>query len=273
MEVVVVDDASSDNSCEGLAQLGRPGFDVRVVRAPNHLGVGRARNLGAVHARGTTLLLTDSHVRLERGWHRHVERTVDAKTIAAAAIADPGSGFRGYGCELVVPFMGTHWNRERPAPLAEVQIPSAAATVISRGLYLRLGGYDPGMLTYGGAEPEFGVRAWLSGAQIVALPDLVVWHRFKPRPEVDAFIETVRERLVHNGIRFGLLYLSEAASLQMLRLYARQFPSCAQKGIRLVAQSDVWMRRRHLERNLRHDFRWFVSRFDLRDQFAEQIPL
>jgi hypothetical protein len=127
------------------------------------------------------------------------------------------------------------------------------------------------MRVYGAAEPEFSVRAWLSGAEVACAPKLRVTHRFKGEGARDAFLARARLNLVHNNLRFGLCYLSETASLEMVRYYALKYPRHFRKALTLVAESDVWSRRAFLKSNLKFDFQWFVDRFDLRDQIGRPL--
>ena len=57
LEILVVDDCSTDNSLQVARSLG-----VRVVSTPRNSGVAFARNLGAGHARGSILVFVDSDV-------------------------------------------------------------------------------------------------------------------------------------------------------------------------------------------------------------------
>ena len=264
LEVVVVDDASQHAERPRLRKI--PGLDVQVVRLKERVGVPAARNAGAAAAGGDILFITDAHVSVGAGWDSAILEHSRPRRILAGAVSDPTSKFRAYGCTLVVPFMGTRWVRDRPQPLGPIQIPSASATVVPRRLFEELGGYDSGMRLYAAAEPEFGVRAWLAGAEIRSLPELEVSHRFKDRDALDRFLEGLRPSMVHNSLRFGLLYLSEAASLQMLRYYAFRYPDELPEALALLEGSDVWERRDELTRQLVRDFDWFVDRFALRDQ-------
>ena len=167
--------------------------------------------------------------------------------------------------------MGTNWN-DTPNPNSdEVQIAACPATALTRELFTRLGGYDEGMRMYGGAEPEFSVRAWLSGAEVILVPEFVVHHRFKPRTERTTFVQQMRQNLVHNALRFGLIYQSEAGAMQLLRYYAKKFPNHFAHAIAEVDSSDVWSRRAELKQQLLHDFAWYVDRFDLKDQARQDI--
>ncbi len=59
-EIVAVDDRSPDNSGAILAEYAERDPRVRVVTAPENLGLGRARNLGLEHATGEYVWFVDS---------------------------------------------------------------------------------------------------------------------------------------------------------------------------------------------------------------------
>jgi len=276
LEVVIVDDASTTQpptlTIEAILrrQLHHK-VRVRVIRSERRLGVAGARHLACERARGEVIVMTDAHVNFSPGWDKAVLEDVGEATMLAGAIHDPTSRFVGTGCTLVVPFMGTHWVREPVKRGTATQIASSAASVFLRSTYQRVGGYDTGMKVYGGAEPEFSVRAWLSGVQILASPEHVVWHRFKTAAQRQRFLSTIRTFHVHNNMRFGLLYLERELALEMVRHLSMKFPRQAPRALRMLAEGDTWQRREQLERSLRHDFAWFVRRFELHDQKGEPL--
>ena len=276
LEFVIADDASDENANLALLAamdelLAEPAVHIHVHRLDERQGVPRARNHAAAHATAPILFITDAHVRVSTGWDQLVFDHLEPRRILAGVTVEENTPFVGYGCRLVVPFMGTYWNREDPGGPVPLQIATCPATIIARDLYEELGGYDPGMELYGSAEPEFSLRAWLSEAEILLHPDLRITHRFKPRAEREAFIAEVRPAMVHNALRFGLLYLSEAGCLQLLRYQARKFPNLFDEAIAMVDASDVWARREALERTLPRRFDWFVEHFDLKDQIGGDL--
>ena len=271
VEIIVADDLSDDDT-EGHLRAAWPDLSrhprlyVNVSRMGQRAGVPRARNHAAALASADILFITDAHVRFPRGWDDLVYRYVRPSRIVAGPVTEDNTPFTGYGCRLVVPFMGTYWNREPVPGPAEVQVAACPATVLPRELFAQLGGYDDGLLMYGSAEPEFSVRAWLSGAEIILVPQLAVAHRFKPPQERAAFIRDMRPFMVRNGLRFGLLYSDEAGALQLLRYYALKFPNLFKDALAAVQRSDVWERRAQLSARLPRDFSWFVEHFNLKDQ-------
>jgi glycosyltransferase involved in cell wall biosynthesis len=244
---------------------------VHLSRLPSRCGVPRARNYAARLATGDVLFVTDAHVRFPAGWDAIVQEHLRPDRILAGAVSQANTPFVGYGCQLVVPFMGTYWNKEPPPGLTEVQIAACPATVLSRDLFNRLGGYDEGMIMYGAAEPEFSLRAWLYGAEVMLVPQLLVEHRFRPPHERVAFVRGVREHMVGNSLRFGLLYADEDGAFQLLRYYALKFPNLFHQALATVERSDVWRRRTELEAMLARPFSWFVEHFGLKDKAGGEI--
>lgn len=276
IEVVIADDQSTDGTPEYLRSawpdLSRlPRLDVVFTRTQERSGVPRARNHAAARATAEILFITDAHVRFSEGWDALVFEHLRDHRILAGAVCQANTTFVGYGCRLVVPFMGTYWNRDPISQPGQVQIAACPATVLTRELFQRLGGYDNGMIMYGAAEPEFSVRAWLSGAELIVVPQLRVEHLFKPAEERQAFIRAVRLYMVCNALRFGLLYASEAGALQLLRYYSLKFPNLFAEALARVGRSDVWDRRAQLEAKLERPFSWFVEHFQLKDSAGGDI--
>jgi glycosyltransferase involved in cell wall biosynthesis len=276
LEFIVQDDASSDDCATKLAhyadQIPRNSrFTIRIFRLNERAGVPRARNWGAFQASSDILVMTDAHVRFSHGWDAVVGQHIQTNRIFAGTVTQEGTDFHGYGCRLAIPEMGTYWNKEPFCDAAPVQIAASCATVLPRELFIRLGGYDSGMLIYGAAEPELSVRAWLCGAEILAIPDFLVEHHFKPKIERVSFLSQIGRHVLHNKLRFGLLYLSESASLQLIRYFTCRFPALAEDALRMVASSDVWSRRRVLEKKRRRTFEWFVESFGITDAAGREI--
>jgi glycosyltransferase involved in cell wall biosynthesis len=273
LEIILVDDCSEKPvSTADLSAIKNA--SIHVIRSERRLGVPGARNLGALHASGDVFFMTDSHVRFCTAWDRIIRENLRSDgLILAGTVADDSSNFRGFGCKLVVPFMGTHWERDssKLSPSREVQVASCAATAISCNLFKELGGYDSGMRLYGSAEPEFSVRAWLYGAQIVSVEALEVTHRFKSRHEAKVFVQPLRPFMVHNSLRFGCLYLSIPTIYQMLRYYSLLFPDAFESALEMLDINAAFERRRYLKTVLANDFSWFIDKFSLLDQVGQEI--
>jgi glycosyltransferase involved in cell wall biosynthesis len=231
------------------------------VRLRQWSGIPYGRNVGAFAARGRILFITDANVVFPPSWDVPIRRAIKSDRALCAAIADLESSFVGYGCALDIPSMGVRWLKNPYLYRGYVPVAPCGATIITASLFRKLGGYDTGMPLYGAAEPEFSVRLWLSGADIVVLPDLVLRHRFRPRLQHSAFLERFGEVLTRNYIRFGLLYHDDAMAIQMLRFYAASHPRHFLSALRSVVRNGVWHRREELRRTLKYGFSDYLQRF------------
>jgi glycosyltransferase involved in cell wall biosynthesis len=274
LQIVVVDDNSSDDCSAGLAQLyswPRDHVRIDVIRLPRWSGIPYARNVGAAAARAGILFITDANVRFPPYWDVPIREQIAPGRVLCATIASISSPFRGYGGTLHIASMGFSWLTSPTACSGFVPLSPCAGTVISNELFRRIGGYDTAMPIYGAAEPEFSVRLWLSGAEVVSVPDLIVQHRFRPPCERRPFLQAIALMQVRNYLRFGLLYLDEAGVKRMLHYYATTAPELFERALRQAWAGDVWYRRDLLQRRLPGRFDSFVRRFGLlgaRGQFA-----
>jgi glycosyltransferase involved in cell wall biosynthesis len=268
LEFVIVDDASPDGvdgaTFEQLFDMQRQNASIVVVRPDQHVGITRGRNLGARYARADRLFITDAHVKVEHGWDAMVAEYAQARRVLAATIASDETGGRGFGASLEMPCLTIRWNSEPAGDAAAVHVAASSGMVVDRKLYRSLGGFDSGMILYGSAGAEFSIRAWLSGAEVLNLPDLVVWHRFRSAEERQQTLIANLHFVLHNRLRLALLYLPDDLVLQIVRDMATHYPGRAvAQACDLVASSDVWRRRSLLRERELLPFRWFSRKFGL----------
>jgi glycosyltransferase involved in cell wall biosynthesis len=265
LEVVVVDDASSDDACERLPRITQATPEVRLVvrRLPHWSGIPYARNRGAEAASYPIYVTTDANTRFPKNWDLPIRRSFQRHRLLAGTIADASSSFRGHGCALTLPSMGVTWIPVAGAYAGHVPIAACSLTVIDRSLFHHLGGYDESLPLYGAAEPEFSLRAWLSAYEIVNVPDLVIHHRFRPRSERRAFHETNSPVLLRNYLRFACYYLPEELLARTYKYYAKLAPSVCTAWQSELEDGEVWARRAQLKRQLPFDFQWFARKFAL----------
>src|SRR4051794_37752607 len=108
-EIIAVDDASPDHSGEILAEYAARDPRVRVVTAPENVGLGRARNLGQEHATGEYVWFVDSDDWLSEG----ALAAVDARLRATDADV------------LIVGWDRVHWNGPVEAGTAKRSLKAA----------------------------------------------------------------------------------------------------------------------------------------------------
>ena len=164
-EVIVVDDASPDDSATTLAQIG----GLHLLRNAENLGFVGSCNAGAAMARGEFLLFLNNDTQVTPGW-------LDALLSCFAERADCGIA----GSRLVYPdgrlqeagglvfADGSCWNTGRFEPREaatyryrrETDYVSGASLMIRREVFLRVGGFDMRYTPayYEDADLAFAVR-------------------------------------------------------------------------------------------------------------------
>ena len=265
LEVVIVDDASTDGSCDNLEEVieGTPETSLVVRRLDSWSGIPFARNRGAEAAKHPICFITDGNTRFPRNWDLPIWQHFASGRILAATILDMGSSFRGFGCQLMLPSMGVTWIAVPHAYGGYVPISACTGTVIDRHLFHQLGGYDETLPLYGAAEPEFSVRAWLSGSEIVNTPELAIYHRFRPRTAHDQLLASIGKLFRRNYLRFACYYLPEAMLRETYEYYRRLSSEEFESFTAELTIGHIWARRAHLQRSLPRDFSWFANRFFL----------
>src|SRR5262249_29471739 len=107
LEFVIVDDASPGGvdaaTFEGLLREPGPSASLTVLRPPGHIGITRARNLGARYARADRLFITDAHVEAGPGWDAVIAEHAGTSRILAATIVSDQTGAPGFGASLRLP--------------------------------------------------------------------------------------------------------------------------------------------------------------------------
>ncbi len=214
-EIVVADDASTDDSIETVS---RRFTQIRVYRHPQRLGASPTKHLGAKNARGDVLVFLDGHTKPESG---AIQRLVqDVEELDGSAIITPAvaalnvdswkSDYSqvGHGYSLNLEKFECGWQ-----PLGELKrvkegrrefYESAAligcAIAVSRELYEKLWGFDSHMRSWGVEDLDFGLKCWLMGYRILHDAKATIGHRFRER--FDTYSVPI-EHVVANQLRMA----------------------------------------------------------------------
>lgn len=151
-ELLVVDDASSDETPELLAGYGEA---IRSVRLEENAGFARACNEGAAHSQGELLVFLNNDVEPGAGWlealRRHAEANPEAAAVGAKLLYPNGTvqhagvvfGQDGYPHHLYAGFPAEHPAVNRSRPLQAV---TGACLLVRRSAFEAVEGFDPGYL-------------------------------------------------------------------------------------------------------------------------------
>ncbi|EER03844.1 UDP-N-acetyl-D-galactosamine:polypeptide N-acetylgalactosaminyltransferase T4, putative [Perkinsus marinus ATCC 50983] len=188
---------------------------IRILRLPQREGLIRAKIIGADSARGTYILFLDGHCRVVPGYMQSMINMITS------------NGYKTIVTPIVTNVNGTSWEHMSLSGGAkmmfewnfefywfednndEVPIAVGGIQLMTKRWWTESGGYDQGMLDWGGENIEQSLRVWMCGGKILVDRQAKIGHIFqRPAPK-----NKVRSGQVQrNHARAALLYLDEKLS-------------------------------------------------------------
>ncbi|MDG5815009.1 glycosyltransferase family 2 protein [Chitinispirillales bacterium ANBcel5] len=221
IEIIIVDNASTDKSVEIISQYK----DIRLVVNSTNLGYSAGNNVGFQHARGKYVVTLNNDMIVEPNWLNSPIKFLEK---------NPGIGViscrqMNYYCRekidglyhtikadlSLMPYgFKTTFNSNMTLTSKPGYVISAngGSAIIRKSLIDQLGGFDPDFFAYM-EETDFCLRAFLHGWKCLYDPEAVVYHRegysFK---KINALRYYYRERN-----RIWLLYKNYPTQLLLKR--------------------------------------------------------
>ena len=194
VEVVVVDNRSTDATAEVAASYAERFPSVRVVSAVDGASVAYARNAGATAARGERLLFCDADDVVHPGWVRHL----------SAGLADADIVGGRLDVTRINSVESQSWTGHPPMDALATAMKfwpyaTGANLGVRRSVWAALDGFDEGFVG-GHEEVEFAWRAQEAGHTVAFVPEAVVDYRLRDDPR-----SVVRQRF-HYGRTYAQLY-------------------------------------------------------------------
>jgi len=272
-EVVMFDDFSDKPHLgQKLEQYLESTFGtlVKLYRAAKREGLINARSMGARFSTGDVIVFLDAHCEVGPNWLPPlVSRIAFNRTIMTVPIVDSidwdtfayrstyatGKLFRGifeWGFlykENEVP------ERERRRHL-HFSEPYASPThagglfAIDREFFLKLGGYDPGLLIWGGENYELSFKIWMCGGSIEWVPCSHVGHVYRNHmPYSFGNLNTKISPVLLNYRRVAEVWLDDHAEY----LYRRE------PILRYHEAGDLSAQKKFRENHKCQSFQWFMD--------------
>lgn len=239
-EVLVVDDASTDGSCDHLEERFP---SVRLLQLTEHHGFARAVNAGIRAASGDYVLLLNNDTLPSTSFIRNLVLAMDALPPDVGCLAscmrsmdnpdlldDAGDTFTWYGHAF---------KRGHGRPVAEfkedceILSPCAGAALYRRAFLNDVGGFDERFVSYL-EDLDLGLRGRLLGYRCVYVASADVLHKGHgsnlPTGSYVRFVTRNRLMLICKSIPFSLLlrhfYHILIGQLDLFIQYRRPFDSC-----------------------------------------------
>lgn len=269
LEIVVVDDASTDATPQVLA-----GLPVRWLRLPQPSGPAAARNAGARVAQGEIIAFTDSDCVVDPLWLRElVPYLCQPQVGIVGGRVEPfalDTALNRYEAVKSPLFMGLEEGECRPN--SAIPFLPTCNFLIWRHLWAEMGGFDEAFPI--GEDVDLVWRVHDAGYRVRYVPRGCVRHKYRDR--LDGF---VRRRAFYGGSEALLLlkhrdkrkvlwlpWLRGLAALCLWLAWRGRNPTLA-LGTALAAGWEGWRIRRHLARfgvpgSGRLAARWLVARYE-----------
>ncbi|GMA60063.1 glycosyltransferase [Alicyclobacillus fastidiosus] len=252
-EIIVVDDGSTDQCCDFISSFEclNP---IQLIRT-EAMGLARAKNLGAQHAKGDILIFCDAHLQFEDLWiDRMIEPILtgicDGVTPGIAPINNPSNV--GYGQSLNNT-LNVRWNTKiQDTPFPSPVLPGGCFAV-SRNAFFDVQGFDNEFRVWGYEDVDISLKMWLFGYKCYVQPAVKILHLFRT-----SFPYTVNYQDVHyNMLRMAYSHFNDIR-IQKCRLLASQ--SNVESFV--LASGVLDQRKRYLERRC-YDDNWYMSLFQI----------
>jgi len=185
-EIILVDNASSDDSLEAIKRLKINGL--KVVESKENLGFSRGCNLGAKNALGEYLLFLNSDTEIkDQGFVKmldYIKKNENVGILGGALKNEDGtsqsSAGKFYGLlNLFLMLIGLErfgFLRESPKVIKKVDWVSGACLIIKRKLFERIGGFEKDLFMYG-EDMELCFRANKKGSMAYFYPEITLFHK------------------------------------------------------------------------------------------------
>jgi GT2 family glycosyltransferase len=262
-EIVVVDNASSDDSAAIAERLAEEHDSLRLVRSSTNRGYAGAVNVALPETRGEHVAVLNMDVVVSAGWLDPLVALLEAKPDAGAACplivleSDPGQ-INAAGQTLNKTGLGFNRCLGKPRETAGSE-PFAvtglhgAAFMIRRGLLEALGGWDEsGFLYFEDVELSWLLR--IAGHEIWCVPDSTVIHDYHLTmfPHKLFLLERNRRKMLLADLQGRTrLAISPLLALTELMMWAY----CLLRGpkfLRAKRESYGWVRANRAQIRARH---------------------
>lgn len=206
IEVIVVDNGSTDASIASVSDLSSVGIALRVIKNRKNLGPAAARNVGIVACTGKYVSFLDNDTEVDSEWLvepvsiMEADPTVGACQSKLLLMSKPrsldyvGDYLGPYGFLIQRARHGETDNGQFDA-IEEIFTAKSAAMIVRRSVLEQVGVFDHEYFMYM-EETDLCWRIWLRGFRVLLSPKSVVYHAFGTTRQI---LPHESERLIMYG--------------------------------------------------------------------------
>lgn len=177
LEIIAVDDGSSDQSCEALLKWhdpeGENGIPIHVL-SQNALGLSAGRKLAVEHAKGDWVAITDIDVRPERDWISNLVAETNPISDNEKVVAVTGRTIFEAADDVVSLVRSVEVAQKYRSRPRRTSLANGPCSMFNRQALLNIGSFDPQW--YHAEDMEVSLKLMESGGTIVYAPNAIVIH-------------------------------------------------------------------------------------------------
>ncbi|KAG5327074.1 GALT7 acetylgalactosaminyltransferase, partial [Pseudoatta argentina] len=289
-EILLVDDFSDKENLKSDldSYIEQWGGKVRLLRNHERQGLIRTRSRGAREARGEVIVFLDAHCEVNVNWlppllapiaeNRNVMTVpvidgIDHKTFEYRPVYQEGHLYRGI-FEWGMLYKENELPRREAKTRAHDSMPYRSPThagglfAISRQYFLSLGGYDEGLLVWGGENFELSFKIWQCGGSILWVPCSHVGHVYR------GFMPYTFGKLAQKK-KGPLITINYKRVIETwFDEKHKEFFYTREPLARLLDHGDISEQLAFKKRKKCKSFQWFIDNvaYDVLDKFPELPP-
>jgi len=180
-EIIVIDNASSDNS---ITELEKHGKKILLVKNTNNVGYAKGMNQGIALAKGKYVVTLNNDIVVEPEWLNQSIMLFEKDPKIGSISCRQMDYFQREKIDALFSFMGRRLflerygmgNRYHPFPFSYVLVANGASAIYRRKMLTQLGGFNDDYFAYH-EDCDLGVRALFNGWKCVFNPNAVAYHR------------------------------------------------------------------------------------------------
>jgi len=229
LEVIVVDNYSSDNSVKELTQrYSCYGRNFQVIGLDQNYGPAKARNVGVKAARGEIIAFLDNDTLVDEFWAEAAIKEFSASAEVGAIQCKLLLSKERNKIDYVGEYLGQNGflvQRARAGSTdtgkfnkrCEILAAKSAGMFIRKKVFEQAGGFDDDYFIYV-EETDLGWRSWLSGYKVVYVPSSIVYHEFGTSSVILGKVKNNYNAKFHGCKNYILTLFKNLDSISLLKI-------------------------------------------------------